>query len=350
MAYVPILKGKFGEFLALGKMTAEVQARVRPVLEVVVGDARVHDVLETFREHAWRQLPRGLAVAVDCGALWESGPVGGVWTGHSLNWLSEAFGAWLLPLIPVFRPDDPAGSLREVRDVQRAHDEGALLRLHVRPGTDTLEVQRSVRTALGHVRLAPERVDLVFDAGFVSGDTAVTGALPFMLNTLDWARTIPWRSITAASGAFPRSVANLPRERPNLLRRWDAALWRKVSGSTDGPPPDFGDYGVSHPVAPPRAGHSTIPHLRYTVEEDWVVHVADRQSSGNDDFFRICRALVQSDDWPDHAESLSWGDAQIAICARQGRLKAATATYWRAWATSHHLATVTDSLRTLGGA
>jgi len=350
MAYVPILKGKLGEFLALGEMTREVQAHVRPVLEVVVGDARVRDVLETFREHAWRQLPRGLAVAVDCGALWQSGPVGGVWTGHSLNWLSEAFGAWLLPLIPVFRPDDPARSLHEVRDVQRAHDEGALLRLHVRPETDALEVQRSVRLERAAGGLDHIAVDLVLDAGFISGDTAVTRTLPAMLNALHWARTLPWRSITAASGAFPRSVADLPRERPNLLHRWDAALWRKITGSTEGPPPDFGDFGVSHPVAPSRSGRFTIPHLRYTVAEDWVVHVAERQLSGNDDFFRICRALVQSDDWPEHAESLSWGDAQIAICARQGRLKAATATYWRAWATSHHLATVTDSLRTLGGA
>jgi hypothetical protein len=70
-----------------------------------------------------------------------------------------------------------------------------------------------------------------------------------------------------------------------------AALWRKITGSTEGPPPDFGDFGVSHPVAPPRSGRFTIPHLRYTVADDWVVHVADRQSSGNDDFFPICPLL-----------------------------------------------------------
>ncbi|MFI1091907.1 beta family protein [Streptomyces sp. NPDC020917] len=348
MAYVPILKGKLGEFLALGEMAPDVRRQVLPVLEVVVGDSRVRDVLETFREHAWRQLPTGLSVAVDCGALWESGPVGGVWTGHSLNWLSEAFGAWLLPLIPVFRPGDPPGSLLEVRGVQRAHGQGALLRLDMRSWAGAPGTERSVRAALKRVRLPPEEVDLVLDAGFVSGDTAVTNALPVMLNALNWARTAPWRSITAASGAFRRSVADLSREHPNLLHRWDASLWRKIAGSTDDRPPEFGDYGVSHPVAPRRAGRATIPHLRYTLPDDWVVYVADRQASGNDDFFRISRALVRSDDWPDRGASMSWGDAQIALCAWQQRPKAGTATHWRAWATSHHLAAVTESLRAFG--
>lgn len=350
MAYVPILKGKLGEFTALGEMAPEVQADVRPVLEVVIGDRRLRDVLETFRDHAWRHLPKGLDVAVDCGVLWRDGPVGGVWTGHSMNWLSEAFGAWLLPLIPVFRPHDPPGALAEIRDVQRAHGRGATLRLDVlQPPGGVRQSSRLIRDALHRVRLVPEQVDLLLDAGFVADDTALTEAVPAMLRCLNWAREAPWRSVVVASGAFPRSVATLPRGRVNRLHRWDAALWHKVARDVDGVPPDFGDYGVSHPVMPTRSGRGSIPHLRYTVGDDWHVYVALRQLPGNDDFFTVCRDLLRSDSWPVHGETLSWGDARIAQCARWGRPKAGTATDWRAWATSHHLAVTTRALRSMGG-
>ncbi|WP_405583811.1 beta family protein [Streptomyces sp. NBC_01190] len=346
---MPILKGKLGEFLALGEMAPEVQADVHPVLEVVVDDSRVRDVLETFVKHACRHLPKGLVVGVDCGALWRAGPVGGLWTGHSMNWLSEAFGAWLLPLIPVFRPDDPPGALREIRDVQRAHGRGAVLRLDLFAGpSDPRDLERVVRAALDRLCLPPESVDVVLDAGYVPGDTALTEAVPLLRDTLRWARTRPWRSVVAASGAFPRSIRALPRGHPNLLPRWDAALWRKLAGSIDGEFPEFADYGVSHPVPPVRAGRGAIPHLRYTVADAWLVHVAPGELPGNNDFFTICQSLVHSADWPALGEKLSWGDAEIALCARQGRPKAATATYWRAWATSHHLAVVTKSLRTMG--
>ncbi|GAA2609886.1 hypothetical protein [Streptomyces axinellae] len=110
MAYVPTLKGKRGEFTALGQIKPDEQVEVRPIMEVVL-DERLRDVVETFRKNAWNQLPKGLDIAVDCGGLWHHGAVGGVWTGRPMNWISEASGARMLALIPAFRPDDPLGAL-----------------------------------------------------------------------------------------------------------------------------------------------------------------------------------------------------------------------------------------------
>ncbi|GAA1928990.1 beta family protein [Streptantibioticus ferralitis] len=347
MAYVPILKGKRGEFRALGEMAPAVQADVHPVLEVV-NDQLLRDVMETFREHAWNQLPPGLDVAVDCSDLWRTGPVGGVWSGHPMNWLSEAFGAWLLPLIPVFRPHDPLGALAETRDVHRAHHRGATLRLLVLElSSDASAISRTCRDALRAVKLVPEQVDLLLDAGYLSGDAAVAEALPAMLHALNWAQSVPWRNVVVASGAFPRSLARMVRGRLNRVHRWDASLWHKVARSTEGKPPHFGDYGVSHP-AMPMGGRGSIPNLRYTNGEVWDVYVASRRHPGNDGFFAICRELVCSDRWPAHGETVSWGDEQIARCARRERPKGGGPSEWRAWATSHHLAVITQALRSMG--
>ncbi|OEU90724.1 hypothetical protein DB35_02075 [Streptomyces abyssalis] len=347
MAYVPILKGKRGEFTALGQMEPGVQAEVHPIMEVV-HDERLRDVMETFRKNAWSQLPQGLDIAVDCGGLWHHGVVGGVWTGRPMNWLSEAFGAWLLALIPVFRPYDPPGLLTEVRDVQRAHRRGAVLRVDVfLVPVGSSAMSREVRTALRAVHLAPEQVDLVLDAGHVSGDTAVIDAFAPMLDALRWARQATWRNVVLAAGAFPKTLRKLVRGIPNRMHRWDAALWRKVVNSTDGMPPHFGDYGVTHPVAP-RRGRGSIPNIRYTVGEDWQVYVAPQTLPGNDDFFVIARELLRSEYWPARGEATSWGDAELARCARGQRAKAGGGAEWRAWATSHHLAVTAEALRTTG--
>ena len=347
MAYVPILKGKRGEFTALGNIDPKVQEDIRPVLEIVP-DGRLRDVLETFLQHAVDHLPKGLAVAVDCGSLWHAGRVGGVFTGHSMNWLGEAFGAWFLPMVPVFRPHDPIDALSEVREAHRTHGRGAVLRLDVFGLPEDLSiVTRKVRETLSTVKLTPEQVSLILDAGYVAGDTEVTQALPAMLHALYWARTAPWRHIATASGAFPRTLAGLPQGRPNRLHRWDATLWAKVAGTLDGHPPDFADYGVGHPAMPKR-GWRGKPNLRYTVGDDWQVYIESDQRPDNDGFFTICENLLNSPDWPEQGEATSWGDAHLARCARRERPKAGGATQWRAWATSHHLAVVTDSLRSMG--
>ncbi|WP_225796341.1 beta family protein [Streptomyces aculeolatus] len=348
MAYVPIFKGKLGEFTALGHMAPEVQEMVRPVMEVVP-DREVRDILETFRQNAWEHLPAGLDLAVDCGALWRHGPVGGVWRGPPLSWLSESFGAWLLTLLPVFRPDDPKCALAEVRDVQRAHRGGAVMRLCLdwMPGDPVLADRLTAETLSG-LSLAAEEIDLLLDAGHVSCDTAVAEAVPRMLYALRWASRTSWRSVTVASGAFPPTLRGLPRERLHPFRRWDAALWRKVAHAFRGQAPDFGDYGITHTAMSVAPGRRAAPNLRYTVGEDWAVSISHNHHPGNDGFFALCEDLLHSGLWPVHGESVSWGDEQLAVCARRLRRKAGRPADWRAWATSHHLAVVTDSLRTLG--
>ncbi|MCC9311420.1 beta family protein [Kitasatospora sp. RB6PN24] len=50
MEYVPILRGKAGEFIALRNTSADVQAHIRPLLEVHP-DQRLADVVRTFARH-----------------------------------------------------------------------------------------------------------------------------------------------------------------------------------------------------------------------------------------------------------------------------------------------------------
>ncbi|MEI5136230.1 hypothetical protein RB199_33460 [Streptomyces libani] len=127
MAYVPILKGKVGEFLALGHASAEVQSQIRPVMEVVP-DCDVRDLLETFCNRAMDYVPNGMVLTVDCGALPAvrvlKGDVGGpmVRVGESLSQRQVA-------MRPVFRGTDTDETLAEVRAVMAWHQQGGCLRI-----------------------------------------------------------------------------------------------------------------------------------------------------------------------------------------------------------------------------
>lgn len=344
MTYVPILKGKLGEFTALGHMASDVQAGVRPVLEVVP-DGQVHDVLATFFKHACERLPEGLDLAVDCGELWRHGPVGGVWHGPPLSWLSEAFDQWMLALIPVFRPCDPDDALAEVRKVQRVHGCGAVMRVELASfPSDHSQASRTTARTLRRIALEPAEIDLLLDARQVEGRDRAIRCVPDVLTALRWARSASWRSVTVAAGAFPRSLRSLPRERLIRLPRWDIALWRKLASDCDGPTPDFGDYGITHPVMSVAPGRRAAPNLRYTLENSWIVSVASARHQGNDGFFVLCEQLEGAGLGPARVSSSSWGDSQLAVCARRQRPKAGRPADWRAWATSRHLAVTTAAL------
>ncbi|MFC7470839.1 hypothetical protein ACFQVA_29725 [Actinomadura keratinilytica] len=68
MVYVPVLKGKAGEFYALAHTSPTVRRHIRPVMELVPDD-QVRDLLETFCDHAMNYVPNHMVLTVDCGAL-----------------------------------------------------------------------------------------------------------------------------------------------------------------------------------------------------------------------------------------------------------------------------------------
>ncbi|MGW8400860.1 beta family protein [Streptomyces lydicus] len=343
VVYVPILKGKAGEFYALGHTSATVRDRIRPVMELVPDD-ELRDLLETFCDHAMNHVPNNIVLTVDCGALPNvrvlEGDIGGPVTR-----VSESLGYRDRPMCPVFRCLDEEGLLSEVADAAADHGQGACLRIST--SVDTAEVipdKRQMRELLASVRLDPGEIDLLVDAGPVltgrTRERLTTGSVEALELLARW----PWRSLCLASGAFPANLTGFPRGTATRVVREDARLWLDVVERWRGPQLDFGDFGVTYPRMPPKSHGTPHPNMRYTTETDWQVFVYPKVKAGNDDFFDLSKDLVNSPYWPAAGAATSWGDARLQDCAQGRREKAGGATEWRAWATSHHLAVVTTRL------
>ncbi|TDU03299.1 T4 beta protein [Streptomyces sp. 846.5] len=344
MEYVPLLRGREGELKALGEISPEVRTRIRPVLEVVLDGTPRRTVQKFFRQ-AGNHLPADLTITLDCGSLIQYGPIGTGYTGAANGWLSEAFDQFKFSIIPVVRTTDPPAALAEARDAQLLHRQGICLRIDIQdPSASSARRRRLVDSVLETLDLGPVHIDLLLDVGYLPDARAVTWAARSALGLLDWSRASPWRSTALAAGSFPRSVADRPKARRLRLHRWETDLWHHVAQHCGGDPPAFADYGVTHPVHPtnPRPGK---PNLRYTNGRDWDVLVAN--SYDNDEFYDLCELLLGSPAWPPTAMPLSWGDREFALRAGT-RPGPGAGREWRAWATSHHLAHVSDRIHTYG--
>ncbi|MFD0267492.1 hypothetical protein ACFVGY_12970 [Streptomyces sp. NPDC127106] len=263
--------------------------------------------------------------------------------------LSESLGLRGVLMCPVVRWTDPAHALSEAARAIAAHQSGACLRLSLAadsPGP--LPDHRTIRDLLRALDLEPEEVDLLLDAGPVASSTIVGRLAHRALAALAALSPWRWRSECIAAGAFPVHLTGFPRGQATAIARHDAQFWRRVVGSCPDRPPDFGDFGVTHPRMPPRSRGTPDPNMRYTTLDDWQVFVYPRVRAGNDDFFVLSADLVGSPYWPTTGAATSWGDARLKECALRQRPKAGGRTEWRAWATSHHLAVVTSNLTTLG--
>ncbi|RII15780.1 hypothetical protein DSC45_18270 [Streptomyces sp. YIM 130001] len=344
VVYVPILKGRAGEFYALEHASASVQERIRPVMEIVPAD-RVRDLLETFCDHAMHHVPNNMVLTVDCGALPHTRVLEGD-IGGPVARVSESLGYRDRPMCPVFRCLDEAELLSEVADAAADHGQGACLR--VSTAVDTAEVipdRRQMRELFASVRLEPEEIDLLVDAGPVLTSRTRERLRAEAVEALESLSRWPWRSICLASGAFPANLTGFPRGTATPVVREDARLWLDVVEKWRGPQLDFGDFGVTNPRMPAKSRGTPHPNMRYTTEGDWQVFVYRKVREGsNDDFFDLSKDLVNSPYWPASGAATSWGDKSLQDCAQRRRRKAGGATEWRAWATSHHLAVVTTRL------
>ncbi|MFD6043267.1 hypothetical protein ACFWG7_18390 [Streptomyces koyangensis] len=342
VVYVPVLKGKAGEFYALAHTSPAVRQHIRPVMELVP-DEQVRNLLETFCDHAMNYVPNHMVLTVDCGALPRGRVLEGDVGGPVVR-VSESLGCRGRSMCPVFRPSDGPDVLSEVAHAATDHGQGACLRVSVAgDGVEGVPDERRVRALLASVHLEPGEVDLLLDAGPVTGPTrkALTSQVLEALTSLP-AR--PWRSVCLASGAFPLNLTGFPRSTATRVVREDARLWLDIAERWKGTRLDYGDFGVTHPRIPLRSRGTPHPNMRYTAGSDWQVFVYPKVKAGNDDFFDLSADLVSSPYWPATGADTSWGDERLEDCAVGRRDKAGGATQWRAWATSHHLAVVTSRL------
>lgn len=351
--YVPILKGKEGEFAALEVLAPDVRARILPLIEIPGVpydyanerparslDAHVAPIGDRLRR-CWSDAP----LLLDLPWFGEDEALGDGRVALAAV-LDDCVAANVAAVPVICRGSSPAYlAAAEAHAVRTGL--GLCLRLMVEDFDEDVEPVTEVDRVLASVgQVPPPAIDLVLDLDDLRGDAkraallarAIFGMIP---------RKDEWRRIVLAAASFPEDLSDVDAATVSALPRHEWELWSMLQHRPSLLPRRdliFGDYGIAHPIPKeldPRTMRMSAS-IRYTTPDSWlVVKGRNVRQYGFDQYFDLCRVLV---DRPEYSGAdYSWADRYIADCAER-RSGPGNATTWRKVGTNHHLTLVARQL------
>lgn len=355
--YVPILKGRQGEYGALETLDSSVKAALTPLIEVPpipwdwVNDRPAKSIdahlekIGTIFDRSWAS-DRPFYVDL----IWISEDERMSDGEHPLEFVFAAARDWNLAPIPVIglvRSDQYVGACRSVQERDRR---GICLRIQREDFIEFEHLETQIFELLERLSISARATDLLLDLRSIVPPTEVdVDAVITMLQSIP--RPRDWRSFTVTGTSFPQNLMGLPPEEASVIDRTEWTLWLDVLRRFRQLPrrPTFGDYAISHPEpseVDPRIMRPSAS-IRYTAERSWLVLKGrNLRDNGFEQFRQVSRELIESPEYS--GPRFSWGDSYIAGCASE-RTGTGNLTTWRKVGTSHHLTFAVRQLSSLYG-
>lgn len=348
--YVPILKGKAGEFAALAELPPALRDRITPLVDIPrVPIANRDKPLDAHLDKTLKGIARGWGTGqsifvdlfdIDLGAR----ATGGV---HPVSYVFRKLHEIGFDAIPVIGLDRDRAYEDAVR-VAAARVEASVLRLLPEDLEAAGTLLASVDRMLASIKTERAATHLVLDLRSVR-DRDVSyyvGIVARAVRAL--AGAAEYASVILAGSSVPQSLAeDVGADSMGRIPRKELAVWRRLRATPGvGRRLTFGDYGVVHPDnldLDPRA-ITLAASIRYTSNDDMVILRGKSFKShpdGYGQYYDLAKLLVSLPDF--RGAKFSWGDQRVAACAARSG-KTGSKTTWVTIATSHHLAQVSDQL------
>ena len=352
--YVPILKWKQGEYLALERLTASIKDSVTPLIEIppIGWDFEKGTLAKTPDQHLstfasrlhnkWRNRK----AFVDLNLL---DPTNRMASGlHPVEYIfsqTRTNGAHARPTTSLSRDSDHQNAVKTVLKIDKR---GLCLRLSF---GDLVKADIGLRitSLLSFHEINAEQTDLVLDL-----DSPEFEPLDTLAKALSIAlRRIPmldqFMTFTIASTSFPE---NMGKVSPGLqiVNRNEWLLFSSHIRSflEESITIQFGDYAIAHPSLPELDMRLIKPaaSLRYTIDDAWLIAKGSNvRDNGFSQYKELCKDIVDSGYFVD--KDYSAGDAYIFGCSK-GTESTGNLTTWRWVGTNHHITKVVTDLANSG--
>jgi Beta protein len=343
--YVPVVKVKRGEKLALQTLAIRLRSRITPLLEIV--ERSPSRILSEHLNTAFSGLAESVQpyprVFLDVRELASEGPAAA----------AEVFNrAYLTGM--VFTPVTGISRDADVVAALNARSDGLALRL-TRTEFESGDLADRLDDFLHKHELKPENIDLIVDLGaveslVVQGIASLTEV--FLADIPDHNR---WRTFTLSACAFPLSMSLVARQSHEFVERAEWLAWREhlyQRRETLQRVPTFSDCAIQHP----RGVEGFDPRImqvsaciRYTLSENWLLIKGEstRQVQPSLQFPELAIRLVYGE-LREHFRGEKHCEGCKSIkAAADGAPRFGSAEAWRRLGTIHHISTVTEQLRLL---
>jgi hypothetical protein len=343
--YMPILKSKQGEQIALRNMKEPQLACTLPLIELLPLAVKPskksltelkNDYLQKTATWMLKARLDTYPVAIDTAAYFDSSQS----ACTTLITICKYLSLKSIRVIPVLYPSLVFAFTQEL---QEQSFPVIILRLKIN-NTNPVEASEIVRTVK---KVLPKKTEihLVLDAQSVYGRSAAdlyAAAAP-ILNAV---QAIPGiESVTYSAGGFPENLSGIKKGAQNYIPRVEWNVWNSLFG--DSKTVRFGDYSVTHPDLQGDIDPTTMnvsAQIRYARKNDWWLlkagGVRTLNSGGMKQYNQLCQLLILSKDYA--GPPFSYGDLNYDAHTAAGASTGSFMT-WRRDATNHHLArTITD--------
>jgi hypothetical protein len=343
MIYVPILRGKEGEFAALEALEPDVRKLIKPLVEVpgVPFDYANERPARTLQEHVQGIAARlckcwgGQPLYIHMPYFEDSGKLNDGRTAlESVLADCKELG---VAASPVVSSSSSAAYLAAAAAHVNSAKVPACLRLSVEDFEEDRDPDEIIVGIVDQIGTYSD-IDLIVDLEHIGTDAA--RAVLVARSLMGMVPSLPqWRCVIVASASFPVDLSEVSRDSVSVLQRSEVALWRALQKRPVKQRSDlvFADYGISHPEPTeldPRTMRMSAS-IRYTTEEGWLVLKGSNvRQFGFEQYFDLCRDLVQRKEYS--GPEYSWGDFFINQCALR-TAGPGNATTWRKVGTNHHV-------------
>ena len=323
--YVPILKTKQGERWSLATLSGARRTHVTPLLEI----------------HAHKTLGPTAHASMICESLVEDWGTNDYFFLDT-RWLHAEVGdpaviAGVLQsardssllAIPVATIQYDATAREQLAAEIEADGHGCLIR--IRPSD--LQEPEAILELADSLGIAPTDTHLLLDY------RSSPMNLEFDLNRMPSLND--WRTLSVASGSFPRSLADRPLNQWFTLPRIDWTSWSTGITETIQRRPSFSDYTTRDPGAPANGGKPSV-NVRYARPNDWFCRLGGKLEDGAAPQMKtFCSLLVVHESYS--GLTFSEGDAEYYEKSLPDTGTGGSGD-WAKWAISHHLAYVADQV------
>lgn len=344
--YVPILKWKAAERMALEKLDAEEKKSTSPLIQLVMPqpkrpkpgekektpEEQLEEVTIKFKEKiseipheilgSWGNTP----VFVDVSLIYT--PSLRMESLKRILTDGKYLGLFLIPVINLSSDHEfkkVAGSLA------RKNHHGLCLRLVYTDFNNPEKLVEDIQSFLATVNLPEKDVDLLVDLKTRGDEVPALIDLVHKIPNL-----LKWRTFTLASGAFPIDLRDCEIGE-NFIDRSDWKNWmsliksKKVKRS-----PSFSDYTIQYPIYKESLFFfSPSASIRYTLDDQWLVMRGQKGKPAQ----YLANAQLLSKHSQFFGASFSFGDTFIMEKGKDLKSrKTGNATNWLVAGINHHLA------------
>lgn len=348
--YMPVLKWRQGEYLALDRLEESVKDQVIPLVEIppIEWDFEKGRLAKTIDQHLepfsrrvqkkWGQRPIVLDMLLV--AEHQSTADG----RHPVQYVFDEIRKWGGAAVPVTGLGRGEHYQAAVADTISTDNKGACVRLSF-DDLGKADARLKLKALCDQLQLAVRDMDLVVDLGAPNffPVNVFAAALRRAINRIE--QVTHARSFTLVATSFPKTMGGLNKG-IQMLDRTEWTLYRRYCAGLDESArvPRFGDYAIAHPVLPGLDMRLLKPaaSLRYTIDDGWLICKGENvRDHGFGQYVQICRDVCTSPHFC--GAEYSAGDRYIYECSKRQQ-STGQLTTWRWVGTNHHITKIVTDL------